>query len=574
MLNENIYCGCVTEKLLDQTIEINGWIRKIRKMGAITFLDIADRYGIVQVILKNNCHFELTRESVVNIKGKVVLRKNPNKDLATGKIEIIATNITLLSKAKVTPFVVDDNFVAFEDVLLKHRYLDLRRSVVQKKIIFRSKFIHALSNYLIEKDFIHIETPILAKPTPEGARDYLVPTRNGKNMFYALPQSPQIFKQLLMVAGFLKYFQIAKCFRDEDLRADRQPEFTQLDIEMSFIDEDKIMSIVEDLLKTTLKKTMGIALNIPFMRMKYEQAMNFYGSDKPDLRYDLKLVDLTTFFQNSDFNAFKKIIAEKQVIKGFFVNDIIITNSNFEQINKYVIDKGLSSFYFNFKNKKCLFNPLDKKIEKKNLENICQKFNFENGSLIISYGPLEEVNEALGACRIKVNDLYKIANDNNLCFVWIIDWPLFEYNKQEKTFVAAHHPFTSPAKESLATFTTDKVNAKARAYDLVLNGYEIGGGSIRITDFDIQQRMFEAINLTPKQIQAKFGYLLDAFKYGVPPHGGIALGLDRLIMLLTKSKSIKEIIAFPKNSHGIDLMLNAPSQADPKNLDDLFVKIK
>ena len=574
MLNENIYCGCVTEKLLDQTIEINGWIRKIRKMGAITFLDIADRYGIVQVILKNNYHFELTRESVVNIKGKVVLRKNPNKDLATGKIEIVATNITLLSKAKVTPFVVDDNFVAFEDVLLKHRYLDLRRSVVQKKIIFRSKFIHALSNYLIEKDFIHIETPILAKPTPEGARDYLVPTRNGKNMFYALPQSPQIFKQLLMVAGFLKYFQIAKCFRDEDLRADRQPEFTQLDIEMSFIDEDKIMSIVEDLLKTTLKKTMGIALNTPFMRMKYEQAMNFYGSDKPDLRYDLKLVDLTSFFQNSDFNAIKKNIAEKQVIKGFFVNDIIITNSNFEQINKYGIDKGLPSFYFTFKNKKCLFNPLGKKIEKKNLENICQKFNFENGSLIISYGPLEEVNEALGACRIKVNDLYKIANDNNLCFVWIIDWPLFEYNKQEKTFVAAHHPFTSPAKESLATFTTDKVNAKARAYDLVLNGYEIGGGSIRITDFDIQQRMFEAINLTPKQIQAKFGYLLDAFKYGVPPHGGIALGLDRLIMLLTKSSSIKEIIAFPKNSHGIDLMLNAPSQTDPKNLDDLFVKIK
>ena len=236
-------------------------------------------------------------------------------------------------------------------------------------------------------------------------------------MFYALPQSPQIFKQLLMVAGFLKYFQIAKCFRDEDLRADRQPEFTQLDIEMSFIDEDKIMSIVEDLLKTTLKKTMGIALNTPFMRMKYEQAMNCYGSDKPDLRYGLKLVDLTSFFQNSDFNAFKKIIAEKQVIKGFFVNDIIITNSNFEQINKYGIDKGLSSFYFTFKNKKCLFNPLDKKIEKKNLENICQKFNFENGSLIISYGPLEEVNEALGACRIKVNDLYKIANDNNLCFV-------------------------------------------------------------------------------------------------------------------------------------------------------------
>ena len=377
-----------------------------------------------------------------------------------------------------------------------------------------------------------------------------------------------------MVAGFLKYFQIAKCFRDEDLRADRQPEFTQLDIEMSFVDEDKIMSIVEDLLKTTLKKTMGITINTPFVRMKYEQAMNFYGSDKPDLRYDLKLVDLTSFFQNSNFNAFKKIIAEKQVIKGFFVNDIIITNSNFEQINKYGIDKGLSSFYFTFKNKKCLFNPLDKKIEKKNLENICQKFNFENGSLIISYGPLEEVNEALGACRIKVNDLYKIANDNNLCFVWIIDWPLFEYNKQEKTFVAAHHPFTSPAKESLATFTTDKVNAKARAYDLVLNGYEIGGGSIRITDFDIQQRMFEAINLTPKQIQAKFGYLLDAFKYGVPPHGGIALGLDRLIMLLTKSSSIKEIIAFPKNSHGIDLMLNAPSQTDPKNLDDLFVKIK
>lgn len=574
MVSKNIYCGCINEKFLNQLVEINGWVRKIRKMGGITFLDIADRYGIVQVILKKDCSFDLTRESVVNIKGKVVLRKNPNKNLPTGNIEIIATDILLLSQAQTTPFVIDDDLVAFEDVLLKHRYLDLRRHIVQKKIIFRSNFIHALSSYLIEKDFVNIETPILAKPTPEGARDYLIPTRNGKNMFYALPQSPQIFKQLLMVAGFLKYFQIAKCFRDEDLRADRQPEFTQLDIEMSFIDEDKIMTIIEDLLKTTIKKTMGITLNTPFARMKYQQAMNCYGSDKPDLRYGLQLVDLSNFFQKTNFNVFKNILAKKQVIKGFFIENITITNNDFTQIKKYGMDKGLASFYFTFKNKKCSFNSLDKKLEENILENICQKFNFKNGSLIISYGVLEEVNETLGACRIKVNDLYKIANDNNLCFVWIVDWPLFEYNKQEKMFVAAHHPFTSPTKETLASFNKDKINAKARAYDLVLNGYEIGGGSIRITDANIQQKMFEAINLTQKQIQTKFGYLLEAFKYGVPPHGGIALGLDRLIMLLTKSDSIKEIIAFPKNSHGVDLMLNSPSQADPKSLDDLFVKIK
>lgn len=574
MLSKIVYCGCVNEKFLNQSVEINGWIRKIRKMGGIIFLDIADRYGIVQVILKKDCSFDLTRESVVNIKGKVVLRKNPNKNLPTGKIEIIATDISLLSKAQATPFVIEDDFVAFEDVLLKHRYLDLRRYTVQKKIIFRSNFIHALNNYLIEKDFIHIETPILAKPTPEGARDYLIPTRNGRNMFYALPQSPQIFKQLLMVAGFLKYFQIAKCFRDEDLRADRQPEFTQLDIEMSFIDENEIMSIIEDLLKTAIKKTMGITLKTPFARMKYEQAMNCYGSDKPDLRYDLQLIDLSSFFQKTKADIFKKILAKKQVIKGFFVKNIVITNKDFIQIKKYGIDKGLTSFYFTFKDKKCLFNSLNKNLEQEILENICQKFDFKNGSLIISCGPTKEVNETLGACRIKTNDLYKIGDDNNLCFVWIIDWPLFEYNKQEKIFVAAHHPFTSPTRESLSTFTTDKINAKARAYDLVLNGYEIGGGSIRITDPSIQQKMFEAINLTQKEIQTKFGYLLEAFKYGVPPHGGIALGLDRLIMLLTKSKSIKEIIAFPKNSHGMDLMLNSPSQVDPKDLNDLFVKIK
>lgn len=574
MLNKNIYCGCVTEKLLNKNIEINGWIRKIRKMGAITFLDVADRYGIVQVILKKNYHLDLTRESVVNVKGKVVLRKTPNKVLTSGKVEIIATNISLLSQAKTIPFVIDDNLVAFEDVLLKYRYLDLRRNVMQKKIIFRSKFIHALSNYLIEKDFIHVETPILAKPTPEGARDYLIPTRNGKNMFYALPQSPQIFKQLLMVAGFLKYFQIAKCFRDEDLRADRQPEFTQLDLEMSFVDENKIMTLIEDLLKTTIKKTLGIVLNTPFVKMKYEQAMNFYGSDKPDLRYDLKLFDLSAFFCKTNFNVFKKILAKKQVIKGFFVKDVLVTNKEFAQIKKYGMDKGLASFYFTFKNKKCLFNAFGKNLEKEILEKICQKFNFKNGSLIISYGSLEEVNNTLGACRVKANDLYKIASDSDLCFVWIIDWPLFEYNKQEKMFVAAHHPFTSPTKETLPTFTNDKINAKARAYDLVLNGYEIGGGSIRITDPNIQEKMFKSINLSQKQIQTKFGYLLDAFKYGVPPHGGIALGLDRLIMLLTKSNSIKEIIAFPKNSHGSDLMLNAPSQVDSQNLNDLFLKIK
>ena len=393
-------------------------------------------------------------------------------------------------------------------------------------------------------------------------------------MFYALPQSPQIFKQLLMVAGFLKYFQIAKCFRDEDLRADRQPEFTQLDLEMSFVDENNIMNLIEDLLKTTIKKTFGITLNVPFVRMKYEQAMNFYGSDKPDLRYDLKLIDLSTFFQKTTSNVFKKILAKKQVIKGFFVKDIVITNKEFTQIKKYGMDKGLMSFYFTFKNKKCLFNSLGKNLENEILEKICQKFNFKNGSLIISYGLIEEVNKALGACRVRTNDLYKIARDNDLCFVWITDWPLFEYDKQEKMFVAAHHPFTSPTKETLSTFADDKINAKARAYDLVLNGYEIGGGSIRITDPIIQQKMFKAINLSQKEIQTKFSYLLDAFNYGVPPHGGIALGLDRLIMLLTKSNSIKEIIAFPKNSHGIDLMLKAPSQVDQKNLDDLFLKIK
>ena len=570
-----VYCGEVSKKHLDKEITIYGWIKKNRKLGSLLFLDIYDITGIVQVVL-NDKHelFEkslhIPKESVVEIKGKVVLRSNPNKELKTGLYEINPKQINLISASENTPFVVDENTDASEDIRLKYRYLDLRRENVKDKILFRSKFIQAFREYLIKENFNEIETPFLCRPTPEGAKDYLVPTRNKSHVFYALPQSPQTFKQLLMVAGFDKYFQIARCFRDEPLRSDRQPEFTQLDIEMSFVDELAIQTLIEKSLKYVLKKTKNINLKIPFERMDYDVAMQTYGCDKPDLRFGCKIHDVSEILKSTNFNIFKNQILNKNKVKCIILKNILIDKNQVLKLEKYAKDnqaKGLA--WINVEKNKIKDGSIAKFIEPELINKILDLEKTKTGSILFVADENDVCNKSLGAIRNEVAKMFNLVNADDLKFVWIVNWPLYEYDKENDKYVAAHHPFTSPSIDCLDNFDKDKINAKARSYDIVLNGFEVGGGSIRISDKEIQTRMFNSLSLSEKEINDKFGFLLEAFKYGVPIHGGIALGLDRLLMLLTNSNSIKDVIAFPKNSSGSDTMLEAPAKIEQEELAEL-----
>lgn len=558
---ERSYCGLINKNDLNKDVLIYGWIRKNRKLGSLIFLDIADISGIVQATIEeSNENFNivktLTRESVVEVIGKVVDRKSINKDLPTGKYEINIKNIKVLSLADNTPIVIEDNILALEDTRLQYRYLDLRRPIMQKNLKTRSKLINSMRSFLSKNDFVEIETPILSQPTPEGARDYLVQTRED-DKFFALPQSPQIYKQLLMVSGFDRYFQIARCFRDEDLRSDRQPEFSQLDIEMSFANENKIMQIVEEMIKYSFKDALNINLKTPFLRMSYDEAINKYGSDKPDLRFDLLLNDATNLFKSSTFKVFNEISNNNGAIKYIFVKNNLLDKKQISLLQKYAKDnKAYDLSWLTIKNSEIVDGSIKKVIDKPIVNEILTKEKSSDGTILFIGGKLNIVNQALGAVRNQLADILKIKNHNDYCFAWIIDWPLFEYSEEEKRYVAAHHPFTSPSDDSLNDFDKNQTNAKAKAYDIVLNGFEIGGGSIRITDHKVQKRMFEALNVSRDEIANKFGFLLEAFRYGVPPHGGLAIGIDRLLMIITNSDSIRQVIAFPKNSHGEDLMMN------------------
>lgn len=573
------YCGHVTHDLVDQDVLVKGWIKKNRKLGKLIFLDVSDRSGLVQIVINDaNKYYEtvknLPRESVVEIIGKVNLRKSANPELANGDVEIDLTELKVDSISLTPPLIIENNTDALEDLRMKYRYLDLRRPIIQRNLIFRSKVANYIRNFLVDNGFIEVETPVLGKPTPEGARDYLVPSRVNKGNFYALPQSPQIYKQLLMVSGLDRYFQITKCFRDEDLRSDRQPEFTQVDMELSFTNELEIQTIVENLLKDIFKKALNVEVQTPFLRMDYDVAMNKYGCDKPDLRFGLELNDVTSYFSHSHANLFKNAVTNNQVIKCI-VADAFLTKKDVAGFEKFAKDMGAKGLaWVTWDQDHIVDGSIAKIVEPEIISQIMKDLNKTSGTLLFVVDTLKVANATLGMVRNVVASHLGLKDPNKFSFLWIVNWPLFEYDEEEHRYVAAHHPFTQPQDQCHADFDTNQKDAKAKAYDIVLNGYEVGGGSIRITNPDMQDRMFKAIGLSQPEVMAKFGYLIDAFNYGVPPHGGLALGFDRLIAIMLDLDNIKECIAFPKNTSAVDPLMKAPSQIDEAALDELGIQLK
>ena len=570
-----------TIKDVGKEVLLHGWVMKKRDLGGVIFIDLRDRSGIIQLIVNpDNKYYDiasnLKSEYVIEVNGIIRERTNKNSNLKTGDIEVEVSKLELLNPSKDLPFEISNNTTALEDTRLKYRYLDIRRDAIKDKLITRHKITMAVREYLDNNGFIEVETPILCRSTPEGARDYLVPSRVSKGKFYALPQSPQIYKQLLMVGGIEKYFQIAKCFRDEDLRADRQPEFTQIDMEMSFIDEFDIMNVAENMIAHIFKKIKNIDIKLPLLKMKYVDAIDYYGSDKPDLRFEMKINDITEIFKDTEFTLFKNSISNNEII-----NCIIAKNAQ-DKFSRKEIDKltefvktykanGL--FYLKFENE--VSGSIAKNISEKELNNLKEKLNIENGDIVfIISGKKNIVKTSLGALRIKLAQTLNLIDENDYKLLWVVDFPSFEYSEEDKRYYACHHPFTAPKDEDIDKLISDRGNCYSKAYDIVINGYEAGGGSIRIHNADVQKKMFEALGFTYEEAYEKFGYLMDAFKYGTPPHGGIAFGLDRLTMLLTNTDNIRDVIAFPKTASASDLMCETPNTVDESQLRDLHIGIK
>ncbi len=559
---------------LIEKVVLNGWVAKTRNLGGVIFIDLRDRSGIIQLVVKpDNAFYDLANtlhnEYVIKVEGIIVKRESINKTIATGEIEVEVQNLEILNKSLEIPFSLTDDTTALEDTRLKYRYLDLRRNALNKNLILRHKIMMITRNYFDSLGFIEVETPMLCKSTPEGARDYLVPSRVNKGKFYALPQSPQLFKQLLMVGGIEKYFQITKCFRDEDLRADRQPEFTQIDMEMSFADEFEIMDITEKLIAKIFKEVKGIDVKLPLLKMKWDDVMDKYGSDKPDLRFDLPIIDITNIFSNTNIEFLQNVLVNTIVVKNMASE---FSRKDIDKLTDYVKTYKASGLAY-LKMEDVLNGSIAKLLSEEEKNNLIKELNLENNDIFfIVSGKKNIVKTSLGALRLKLGHDLDLINTNDYKLLWVTDFPSFEWSEEENRFMAMHHPFTAPKDEDIDKLLNDKEHCYSKAYDIVINGYEVGGGSIRIHQEEIQEKMFEALELTKEDINEKFGFFVNALKYGTPPHGGLALGLDRLTMILAGTDNIRDVIAFPKTANANDLMSECPSDVSDKQLKELGIK--
>lgn len=564
---------------VNSEVTLCGWVAKRRNFGALVFIDLRDRYGIAQLVFNEDIATQISdvrNEYVLQVKGTVVERKDKNPKLATGEIEVVVREVKIVNTAITTPMIIADETDALEDTRLKYRYLDLRRPVLQKNLILRNRITLLVRNYLAKYGFTEVETPILCRSTPEGARDYLVPSRISKGQFYALPQSPQLYKQLLMVGGMDRYFQIARCFRDEDLRADRQPEFSQIDIEMSFVDEEDIWSMTEGLMKEIFKDIKGIDLP-EFKRIPYDTCMEKYGSDKPDLRFDMPLYNVSEVFANTEFKVFENCLNEGGIIQAMNVKNGAdkFSRKQLDKLQDYVKVYGAKALANLKLTAEGFAGSVTKVLSDAEKEALRTMLNIEENDIVFFVADKKKVAQSsLGALRVKLGHDLDLINKDAYEFLWVTDFPMFEYDENENRYVAAHHPFTSPNLEDVDKLLSDPAHCYSRAYDLVLNGYELLSGSIRIHDQKLQEKVFEAIGMTLEEAHEKFSWFMDAFQYGTPPHGGVGIGLERLTMILAGTDNIRDVVAFPKTASASDLMAQAPSPVDPAQLKELGIETK